>query len=88
MILPLNLFPQKNKYGSLEYEYCFKLNTFIESIEKEFHYEFPDFINLDKVRRYTYDISDFTKEERAFYTNYVGSYLPEIVLTKEYLSSH
>lgn len=88
IILSLNLFAQKNQYGSLEYEYCFKLDTFIESIEKEFHYEFPEFINLDKVRRYTYDISKFTKEERDFYTNYVGSYLPEIVLTKEYLSSH
>lgn len=88
IILTLNLYAQKNQYGCLEYEYNFKLNTFVESIEKDFHYEFPEIINLNEVRRITYDISKFTQEEKDFYTKYVGAYLPESVLTKEYLSTH
>ncbi|WP_074643738.1 hypothetical protein [Treponema bryantii] len=66
----------------------FELTTLIDSIFKDFHYEFPEIINFDNIRTYTYDTSKFSKEEKQFYNDYVGCYLPEIFLTKEYISSH
>ena len=45
-------------------------------------------IDIDKVPNYTYSISDFSDEEKLFYEKYVGCYIPERELSKEYLSSH
>ena len=64
------------------------MNTFTESIQKDFHYEFPEIINLEKVRKYTFDLSVFTEEEKEFYKKYAGSYIPEYEFSKEYLTYH
>ena len=79
---------EKNNFSSPEFVYDFKINTIVESIFKDFHYEFPEIINLDNVKKYTYDISKFSKDEKQFYENYVGCYLHKTRLTKEYLSFH
>ena len=79
---------EKNQFGSPEFVYDFKINTIIESIFKDFHYEFPEIINLDKVKKYTYDVSKFSEEEKKFYENHVGCYLTKNKLTKEYISSN
>jgi len=68
--------------------YSFEMEPIVESISKLFIYEFPTIIDIDKVPNYTYSISDFSDEEKLFYEKYVGCYIPERELSKEYLSSH
>lgn len=67
---------------------AFQIEPITESISKPFIYEFPKIIDFDKVQNYTYSISDFSDEEKLFYEKYVGCYMPERELTKDYLSSH
>lgn len=67
---------------------AFQIEPITESISKPFIYEFPEIIDFDKVKNYTYSISDFSDEEKLFYEKFVGCYLPERELSKDYLSSH
>ena len=43
---------EKNNFTSPEFVYDFRINTIVESIFKDFHYEFPEIINLDIVFKY------------------------------------
>lgn len=77
-----------NQYSSTENENIPNMNIFLESILNDFHYEFPDLLNLCNVEKKSYNVSEFTEEEKKFYEKNVGCYLPENILTKEYISSH
>ena len=60
---------------------AFSMVPIKRSISKQFIYEFPVIIDLDKVRNYTYSISDLSEEEKQFYDKYVGSYISKGVLS-------
>ena len=84
----LKIIKDEKTFSPPEFVSDFKINTIVESVLEDFHYEFPEIIKLDYVQNYTYDISNFSEEEKQFYENYVGCYLHKNQLTKEYLTSH
>ena len=67
---------------------AFKMEPINESVSKPFIYDFPKILNYDTARHYIYSLSDFTDEENLFYENYVGCYVSNRKLSKEYLYSH